>query len=200
MQFGMYFLLFAILMPDMLACSIPLRSFSGQASARISGEMFPVLYNNCYGGFGYSVKAIEEYNKRLPAGSTKINVDVGSGPFSRAYHDGTKQEDGSDMKFVWHIERGDPLMVQVCSQLGDEANGEYAKIAVQQVPRKFEKHYFIGEYDGLEKVQIDFPRYQLDKIKSIVTDDSISSEVKVKMTQDTLLEEDIVGADVRTDD
>ncbi len=78
-------------------------------------------------------------------------------------------------------------MVEVCSELGDEANGKYAKIAVREVPRKFEKHNFIGEYDGLEKVQIDFPRYRLDRIKSIVTDDSISSDVKVKMTEDTLL-------------
>ena len=159
----------------------------------MSGETFPVLYNNCYGGFGYSKKAVEEYNKRLPAGSTKINVEVGGGLFSRMLCEGTKEEGGSEQKFVWEIERGDPLMVQICLELGDEANGKHAKIAMREVPRKFEKHYVIGEYDGLEQVQIDFKRYQLDKIKRIVNDDSISSEVKVKMTQDTLLEEEEEG-------
>ena len=155
----------------------------------MSGETFPVLYNSCYGGFGYSQKAVEEYNKRLPAGATEIDVTVGNGIFSRTLCQGTKKEDGSDQKFVWDIERGDPLMVQICLELGDEANAQYAKIAIKEVSRKFEKHYVIGEYDGLEQVQIDFKRYQLDKIKRIVNDDSISSEVKVKMTQDTLLEE-----------
>ena len=200
MQFGIHFLLLlANLIPDMLACSIPLRSCSGPASAGISGETFPVLYNNQHGGFDYSRKAVEEYNKRLPAGSTKIKLDVGNGPFSRAFAQGTKSEDGSDQKFVWDIKRSDPLMVQVCSELGDEANGNYAKIAIREVPRKFEKHYCIAEYDGLEQVQIDFKRYQLDRIKSIVSDDSISSDVKVKMTQDTLVEAQDEGALNHTD-
>ncbi len=88
-------------------------------------------------------------------------------------------------------------MVQICSELGKEANREYAKIAIAQVTRKFEKHYVIGEYDGLENVQIDFRGYQLDRIKCIVNDDSTSSDDKLRMTQDVLLEKESgdAGAD-----
>ena len=44
------------------------------------------------------------------------------------------------------------------------------------------------------EVKIGFLEYQLNKIKSIVNDKSISSDVKVKMTQDVLLEKEDVDA------
>ncbi len=152
---------------------------------------FPVLYNSCYGGFGYSAKAVEEYNKRLPAGSTQIDVKYHHGFFTRMLVEDREKSAGPNAevkKYVWNIERHDPLMVQVCTELGAEANGEHAEIAIQQVQCRFKNHYCIGEYDGHESVSIDFQKYQLDKIKCIVNDDSISSDVKVKMTSDVLLE------------
>ena len=154
-------------------------------TAMKSDDTFPVLYNNQYGGFGYSRKAIEEYNKRVPAGAAKIKTGTGQGIFSQALLG--KSEVDQEI-YVHEIDRGDPLMVQVCKDLGNDANETYSMIAIAQVPRKFEKHYYIGEYDGLESVQIDFKRYQLDTIKSIVSDGTIASQVQVEMVRDVLLE------------
>ena len=154
-------------------------------------SLFPVLYNSCYGGFGYSTKAIEENNKRLPVGSSQIDAGRGQGMFSQLLVYGEEGKTGPNQaveKYAWDIERHDPLMVQVCLDLGDEASGEHAKISIKQVPTKFKKHYFIGEYDGLESVNIDFKKYQLDKIKCIVNDDSISSTMQAKLTREVLLE------------
>ena len=139
-----------------------------------------VLYNKCYGGFSYSTKAIEEYNKRLPAGSTPIDESV---------------EDD--------IRRDDPVMVQVCKELGPKANGEYANIAIKELPIKFKNCFYIREYDGRETVHIDIKGYRLDRIKRILQDDSLSSEVKLQMVQDALdevvdMREYLRGAD--TDD
>ena len=129
----------------------------------ITGDAVPVLYNNCYGGFGFSDKAIDEYNRRLPAGSTQV-------------------------KYEWEIGRADPLMVQICRELGDEADEEISKIAIGEVPRKFKDHLLIHEYNGLETVQIDIQRYKLDRINGILSDKVVSNDDKVKMAQEVLLE------------
>ena len=184
----------SIWIKDVLAFSVSLRSCSYQKSnacAISPSETIPVLYNNRHGGFRYSKKALNEYNKRLPSGAAKIDVERGQGRFSRAYAEHARKAETNQVekKSAWDIKRHDPLMVQVCSKLGVEANGEYAEIAIAQVPRKFENHYYIAEYDGLESVEIDFQGYQLDRIKSIVQQDSLSSDDKVKMTRDVLLEE-----------
>lgn len=155
----------------MLACFTPSGSISKlcytshcPVNAKMTAETFPVLYNDRYGGFSFSKQAIQEYNKRLPAGSTLLDE-------SSYEHD---------------LSRDDPLMVQVIKELGPEANGKYAKIAMEEVPIKFKKHFLIGEYDGLENVQIDFQGYQMDKIRGILKDDSLSNEAKVQMTQHAL--------------
>jgi hypothetical protein len=137
----------------------------------MSGITFPVLYNDCYGGFSHSIKAVEEYNKRLPAGSTLLDVE-------------------DELEYEREeIRRDDPLMVQICKELGAEASGRFAKIAIKELPLKFKKHFLIMEHDGLENVKIDFPGYQLARIRSILNDESLSSEVKVKMSQDALDEQ-----------
>jgi hypothetical protein len=158
----------------------------------MSGDTVPVLYNNCYGGFGFSKKAVEEYNKRLPAGSTQVNVGVKIGPFAKMLAAEKRLDAGSsaiEEKYAWEIERADPLMVQICKELGDEANTEFSEIAIEEVPRKFKNHYVISSYDGLEQVQVDMQQYKLDRIKGILNDKVVSNKGKVKMAQDVLLEQ-----------
>lgn len=46
--------------------------------------------------------------------------------------------------------RDDPLLVQVVEELGDEANGAHAKLAIVKIPADVE--YVIEEYDGSEHV------------------------------------------------
>lgn len=48
-----------------------------------------------------------------------------------------------------NVERHDPALVQVVEELGDKANGEYAKLAIEEVYGP----YRIDEYDGFESVK-----------------------------------------------
>ncbi len=46
--------------------------------------------------------------------------------------------------------RGDPLLIQVVEELGDEANGRCAKLKIIEIPNDVD--YEIDEYDGLESI------------------------------------------------
>jgi hypothetical protein len=46
--------------------------------------------------------------------------------------------------------RSDPLLVQVVEELGEEANGSYAKLKIVEIPDDVE--YTIDEYDGVEHI------------------------------------------------
>ena len=52
--------------------------------------------------------------------------------------------DASEMK------RDDPLLVQVVEELGDAANGQYARLRVVEIPADVE--WTIEEYDGYEHI------------------------------------------------
>lgn len=47
------------------------------------------------------------------------------------------------------VDRHDPVLVQVVEELGDKANGECAKLAIEEV----DGPYRIDEYDGFESVE-----------------------------------------------
>jgi hypothetical protein len=48
------------------------------------------------------------------------------------------------------IERNDPVLVQVVEEMGDKANGRYAKLAVVEIPDDVD--YTVEEYDGMEHI------------------------------------------------
>ena len=52
------------------------------------------------------------------------------------------------------------------------------------LPKKYENHYIISEYDGLESVEIDYTKYELDnlkqKIKEILENNSMDNDEKIK--------------------
>jgi hypothetical protein len=83
-----------------------------------------VVINDCYGGFGLSVRAAEEY-KRL-AGITDPE---------------------------WYdrdIPRDDPYLVKIVKQLGMGANGSHANLKIVEIPGDIE--WLVQEYDGAEWV------------------------------------------------
>jgi hypothetical protein len=47
------------------------------------------------------------------------------------------------------VSRHDPILVQVVEELGDKANGSYAKLVIEEVSGP----YRIDEYDGFESVE-----------------------------------------------
>ena len=117
-------------------------------------EEIEVLYNATYGGWGLSDKANELYTLR------KIK----------------------NSNYYLH-RRSDPILVQIYKELGDEFDSKYSKTKIEKIPKKFENYYYITEYDGLETVEIDFIKYELDnlkqKIKEILENNSIDNDEKI---------------------
>ena len=83
-----------------------------------------IVINKCYGGFGVS----EECEKRI-AELQGPNVDEN-------YYDDNL--------------RSHPLLVQAVEELGDRANGPYAKLVVIEIPDDVK--FTLEEYDGMESI------------------------------------------------
>jgi hypothetical protein len=86
-----------------------------------------IVINDCHGGFGLSDEAINRYLELT--GHTERDF---------AHRD---------------IVRDDPYLVQVVKELGDAANGRYAKLKIVEVPAGVSWH--VAEYDGSEWVAED---------------------------------------------
>jgi len=81
--------------------------------------------------------------------------------------------------------RSDPILVQIYKELGDEFDGgDNSNTGIEKIPKKYEKYYIISEYDGLESVEIDYTKYELDnlkqKIKEILENNSMDNDEKIK--------------------
>ena len=130
--------------------------------------MIPIMYNTCYGGFSLSEAAITEYNRRKSPDRPKLNA------------------------MGMHIDRTDPLLIQIIREMGKQANG-MCDIRLDHIPPQYKNNYYIQEYDGTETVQIDYKGYLLDEIQKIIHDSSISAEDKVSRMD--LLDWSIVDSD-----
>ena len=86
-----------------------------------------VVINTCYGGFGLSDRAADEYCKL--AGITETDFQHRDLP------------------------RDDPYLVKVVKELGMAANGPYSNLKIVEIPGDVSWH--IGEYDGNEWVAED---------------------------------------------
>lgn len=127
--------------------------------------MTKIVYNACYGGFSISDEAVERYaalkgitlyadNNRwgnhyylCPVDEYLIifkqeeNAPVGPERYARS----------NALCFSRNsISRADPVLAQVVEELGDRANGRYAKLKIEEVPAG--TLYRIDEYDGMETV------------------------------------------------
>lgn len=85
-----------------------------------------VVYNQCYGGFGLSNEARERY-------AELANIDISK-------------------TSLYDISRTDPILIQVIEEIGDKANGEYAKLVIEELESG--TVYRITEYDGFESIEI----------------------------------------------
>jgi len=120
--------------------------------------MTKIVYNACYGGFSLSQAAINRYAEikgitlyddcyLCPADEYDRIVEeerlnpVGPDRYARSNALYFSDRD---------IERTDPALVQVVEELGDKANGDFAKLYITEVPAG--TLYRIDEYDGLESV------------------------------------------------
>jgi len=118
-------------------------------------EEIEVLFNDCYGSWQISNKANKLYTLR-------------------------KTENSNN----YVRKRNDPILIKIYKELGDEFDrGTHSKTGIEKIPKKYEKYYYISEYDGLEKVEIDYTKYELDnlkqKIKEILENNSIDNDEKI---------------------
>jgi hypothetical protein len=112
-----------------------------------------VMYNTCYGGFGLSAAAMEEYRKRCP------DAEEGLQDFG--------------------ISRHDPVMIEIVKEMRGAASDRFADIRFQRIPAQYANHYEITEYDGMESVVVHRSRYTVDAVKSILGDRALSKADKL---------------------
>lgn len=95
-----------------------------------------LVINKCYGGFSISEAA------------ARRGIELSGNP-----------EWATFTEFAGHvyvtlgrdIERNDPTLVQVVEELGTEANGDYAKLCIVEIPD--DVAWEIDDYDGMESVR-----------------------------------------------
>mgnify|MGYP001590691318 CR=1 FL=1 len=117
-----------------------------------------VVINRCYGGFGLSHKALLRYGEiagislTWKARYTRIGENQEIEPenaFLTSYYRG-KEQTGQNGFFCSDLKRDDPALVQVVEEMGKEANGPFAQLAVVETPDDIQ--WEIEEYDGIEWV------------------------------------------------
>lgn len=133
-----------------------------------------VVINRCFGGFGLSEKAFERLIALgVPArpyiaqvrdeetGKLKPEPLYDSESIFDLDHPETTWEAGVNKESLRRLcgrflagwigeKRTHPLLVQTVEELGDEANGRFARLVVVEVPDGID--FEINEYDGLEHV------------------------------------------------
>ena len=126
--------------------------------------MTKVVYNACYGGFGLSKEACQRYWDIQGQSIWFEDALWGFTVWLVPPEERLEQKEWSSMtgderfaynkahsEQTWYnrnVDRHDPVLVQVVEELGDKANGEYAKLRIEEVYGS----YRIDEYDGNESV------------------------------------------------
>ena len=136
-----------------------------------------LVINKCYGGFGLSHECIMRYGelagiKLFAYINFRDEEDNRDSKKYIEYHGEEKNrleivfyftkkmtakqlsDSGNWGKTYWSggrdTKRDDPFLVQAVEELGDKANGGFAKLRVIEIPDGVE--YEIDEYDGIESV------------------------------------------------
>lgn len=114
-----------------------------------------ILVNRCYGGFGISDKAFEEYLNRT--GQVFYKRKSKWSPLdSFDYYNVSLEEYDKirDEEILYlsasDIERTDPILIQIIEEMGEESYGFCSQLEVVEIPDGIE--YTIEEYDGDEHI------------------------------------------------
>ena len=111
-----------------------------------------VVINRCFGGFGLSAEAFEEFLRRKGVEFDIVETDRSFGFSGKDYY--YKGFAGVDEKMICEYDlyenRADPALVSVVEDMGEKANGWAAELKVVDVPDGVE--WDVHENDGLEWV------------------------------------------------
>jgi hypothetical protein len=136
--------------------------------------MTKIAYNACFGGFSISEKAVLRYAeiKGLAVYPQKddrfsftnywlVPADDAERQKAERIQDNWKNENMEDRRWANQFcddkqldtrsyDRTDPVLIQVIEELGEEANGMCARLAIAEIPEG--TRYRIDEYDGRESI------------------------------------------------
>jgi len=108
-----------------------------------------VVINTCFGGFGLSDPAFEEFLTRKGIAWEKQEDKYGFGMHHYAAgHVGDTDHYLSSFEML--NDRADADLVAVVEQFGKEADTKHSELKIVEIPDDVE--WFIVEYDGLEHV------------------------------------------------
>ena len=132
-----------------------------------------VVINNCYGGFGLSLKGYKKYLElkgksayfyaqsafEWSSGYTEFKrVDDIDSANKELFVYCTTNDQGKvlsdypeDTFYCRDIERNDPALVQTVEELGYEASGKFSNLVVVEIENG--RYFKIDEYDGYESIQ-----------------------------------------------
>ena len=113
-------------------------------------EMYRVVYNDCYGGFDLSEQGMAEYNHRTS---------------QLTYPDG--------------ITRDDPVLLHMVDTMDPAViNSKNSRLKIKEFPIMFREFLAWSEYDGKENVRVDYHRYMVHTVKSVL-EANVSAEEKI---------------------
>ena len=116
-----------------------------------------VMYNACYGGYGFSDLAMKQYNENMLLKDPQFEF----------------------VTYDPDIARDDKVMIGICESLGELAHKIHTQVQIKYIPEKFDDCWNIEEYDGSEKVIIDYMKYKVKQTKKILADDEKNNDIKI---------------------
>lgn len=112
-----------------------------------------IVINGCFGGFGLSDEATKMYLELTVNdpqskwfGWTVDHSTTDWGSYSWELYAGLSKKSFWDHE----INRTDPNLIKVVETLGEKANGDCAKLYIEDIPSG--TLYKIDEYDGIENI------------------------------------------------
>lgn len=115
-------------------------------------EITKIVINRCYGGFGVSEEGMRRYAE-IKGWRYEERVSQWYSNPEKFYVTPIIITDTGEELVQYDLgeDRTDPALVQVVEELGNNANGECAKLYIEELPKG--TLYRIEEYDGMEHIE-----------------------------------------------
>ena len=164
----------------------------------IAQIMIQVLINSCYGGFSlyrwrfesspWKGACFKSVTGNLVEVSTAVRFEIFNGVKDEAVVEFNRRnkELHPDALYINDVVneientfRTNTILIDVIKDLGEYANGSCTSITIVNIPAKYEKFYRVGEYNGFEHITIEYEKYTLHTIKTILQNSQENAEKKI---------------------